>query len=79
MAKDFIAAPDGVHVVVEHLTADPEDLSHEQVEAILRDCLAWARAQAAINRTEHPASGRAASIIATHIEEALYRLMMPVP
>lgn len=55
------------------------ELDAEDVESRLRDCLAWARGQAALHRTDDPVAGRAASLVATHIEEALYRLKQPVP
>lgn len=50
-----------------------------EAEAQLRRVLSWARRRAATYRESSPAEGRAAALIATHVEEALYRLLYPVP
>ena len=55
------------------------DLTEDDVEKQLRDCLAWARAEAVKWRGADPVKGRGASLMATKIEEALYRLKYPVP
>lgn len=56
---------------------DPADMSPTQVEQRLRDVIAWARAK----RTDQtdPVAARAASLIVTHVEDALLRLLRPVP
>jgi hypothetical protein len=55
---------------------DIEDVA--EAEAQLRRALSWARRRSAELR-HTPVEGRAASLIATHVEEALYRLLYPVP
>lgn len=50
-----------------------------EAENELRRLLAWARAEAALYRTDDPVWGRAAAMIATDVENALRILIMPAP
>lgn len=58
---------------------DGEPLENEQVEAYLRAVIAHARASSAENRTDDPTMGRAWALVATHTEDALRVLILPVP
>jgi len=54
-------------------------LSRETAESALRALLVWARARAEVNRASDPVVGRASSMIATHLEDALRILLLPAP
>lgn len=58
---------------------DQEIVTKEEAETQLRRVLAYARTQAAEHRVSDPVWGRAASLIATHTEDALRVLILPVP
>jgi hypothetical protein len=45
----------------------------------LRDVIVWARDQAENYRVSDPTRGRAASLVATHTEDALRVLLLPNP
>jgi len=54
------------------VTLVEDNNSDQDIETALRICLAHARVESAIHRTDHPATGRAWSIVATHLEDALF-------
>lgn len=55
------------------------EIDDETAEAYLRDVIAHARAAAAENRESNPIMGRAWALVATHTEDALRILKLPVP
>lgn len=55
------------------------DLTPGEVEQRLREVLYWARARSVVLRNLDPVNGRAASLVATHTEDALRVLLLPVP
>lgn len=56
-----------------------QEITENEAEAYLRAVLAKARAEAANLRTADPIMGRAWALVATHTEDALRVLLLPVP
>jgi len=58
---------------------DREVLTDRGAELALRRTIEWARGEADLFRTANPSMGRAMALVATHAEDALRTLLLPVP